>query len=94
MAEIYWGEHAIEVRFAECGHSMWIPLGHSAKHAAPCYGCDPELAREPIPGRCQPVRTPTVVAHAQRRVRVAEIGSPVVQCNRGGLLFEGPALPL
>jgi len=38
--------------FCGSGHSMWIPLGHSAKHAAPCYGCDPELAKESLPGKC------------------------------------------
>ena len=48
MAENYWGKDAIEVRFADCGHSMFIPLGHSANHER-CYACDPELAKEPIP---------------------------------------------
>jgi hypothetical protein len=28
MAENYWGKDAIEVRFAECGHTRWIALGH------------------------------------------------------------------
>src|SRR5262249_32867522 len=32
VAENYWGKNAIEVRFAECGHTRWIPLGHSANH--------------------------------------------------------------
>jgi hypothetical protein len=51
MAEHYWGKDAIEVRFAECGHTRWIPLGHSAGHEH-CFACNPELAQEPIPGKC------------------------------------------
>jgi hypothetical protein len=52
MSENYWGKHAVEVRFADCGHTRWIPLGHGSKHDHPCYACDPELAKEPIPGKC------------------------------------------
>ena len=51
MPDNHWGKNAIEVRFAECGHSMWIPLGHSANHEH-CYACQPELVREAIPGSC------------------------------------------
>ena len=52
MPENYWGKDAIEVRFAKCGHTRWIPQGHSANHAAACYACNPELAKQPIPGWC------------------------------------------
>jgi hypothetical protein len=52
MAENFWGKDAVKVRFTDCEHTMWIPLGHSAGHARPCYACDPELAKEPIPGEC------------------------------------------
>lgn len=51
MAENYWGNNAIEVRFAERGHAMWIPVGHSANHER-CYGSNPELAKEPIAAKC------------------------------------------
>jgi len=51
MPENYWGKNAIEVHFAECGHSRWIPLGHSANHEH-CYAYHPELAQEAIPGHC------------------------------------------
>jgi len=51
MPDNHWGQNAIEVRFAECGHFMWIPLGHRANHEH-CYACHPELAQEPIPGSC------------------------------------------
>jgi hypothetical protein len=39
-------ELRIEVRFSDCGHSMWIPLGHNGGHSRPCYACDPELGNE------------------------------------------------
>jgi len=51
MPENYWGKDSIEVRFAESGHTMFIPRGHSPNHKR-CYACNPELAKEPIPGKC------------------------------------------
>jgi hypothetical protein len=51
MAQNYWGKDAVEVRFSECAHTMFIPLGHSPNHER-CYACHPELAKEPIPGCC------------------------------------------
>src|SRR5215813_6668628 len=51
-----WGRERNRGPFRGLRHSMWIPLGHSANHAAPCYGCDPELAKEPLPGKCPACR--------------------------------------
>ena len=51
MAENYWGKNAIEFRFADCGHTMFIPCDHSPNHER-CYACNPELAKEATPGKC------------------------------------------
>jgi hypothetical protein len=64
-AENYWGKDAIEVRFADCGHSMFIPLGHSPDHER-CYACHPKLAKEPIPGYCPEFLTSLVSMAAKR----------------------------
>jgi hypothetical protein len=42
MSENYWGKYAVEIRFADCGHTMFIPGGHSPNHER-CYACNPEL---------------------------------------------------
>jgi hypothetical protein len=49
MWEDYWGKNAIELRYADCEHEIFIPPSHTADHQY-CYGCDPELAKEPLPG--------------------------------------------
>jgi hypothetical protein len=51
MSENYWGKDAIELHYADCDHTRFIPGGHTADHQH-CYGCCPELAAEPLPGRC------------------------------------------
>src|SRR5215470_10821236 len=50
MAINYWGKDAVEVRF-ECGHTAFIPGGHNTNHER-CYACNPELAQEPLLGKC------------------------------------------
>lgn len=48
----YWRKDAIELRFTECEHTIFIPRGHSTGHKN-CYGCNPELAKVPLPGCCE-----------------------------------------
>src|SRR5277367_6985252 len=52
MPENYWGKNAIELHYADCEHTRFIPHGHTADHQH-CYGCNPELAKEPLPGCCE-----------------------------------------
>ena len=52
MSENYWGKNAIELRYADCEHTRFIPRGHTADHQR-CYACHPELAKEPLPGSCE-----------------------------------------
>jgi hypothetical protein len=52
MSENYWGKNAIELRYTDCDHTIFIPRGHTADHQR-CYGCNRELAKEPLPGRCE-----------------------------------------
>jgi hypothetical protein len=40
-----------EMRFAECSHTMKIPLLHSSDHVN-CYIYQPELRDQPTPGKC------------------------------------------
>jgi hypothetical protein len=40
-----------ELRFEGCGHTMKIPLKHSANHDH-CFVCHPELRDIPSPGKC------------------------------------------
>ena len=55
MSENYWGKNAIELHYADCEHTRFIPRGHTADHQH-CYGCNPELAKEPLPGCCEDYR--------------------------------------
>jgi hypothetical protein len=55
MAVNYWGKGAIELHDADCGHTMFIPPGHTADHQH-CYTCHPELAKEPLAGCCEDCR--------------------------------------
>jgi hypothetical protein len=56
MPENYWGKGVIELHYANCEHTFFIPRGHSADHQH-CYACHPELAEEPLPGCCEDCRT-------------------------------------
>ena len=55
MSENYWGKNAIELHYVDCEHTRFIPRGHTAdlQH---CYGCNPELAKVPLPGCCEDCR--------------------------------------
>ena len=55
MTENYWGKNAIELRYADCDHTVFIPRGHTADHQH-CYACNPELAKEPLAGCCESFR--------------------------------------
>jgi hypothetical protein len=52
MSGKYWGKGAIELRYADCEHTIFIPRGHTADHQH-CYACHPKLAKEPLAGRCE-----------------------------------------
>jgi len=52
MSENYWGKGAVELHYADCEHTRFIPRGHTADHQH-CYGRNPELAKEPLPGCCE-----------------------------------------
>jgi hypothetical protein len=54
MSKNYWGKDAIELRYADCEHTRFIPRGHTADHQH-CYGCNPELAKMPLAGCCEDV---------------------------------------
>jgi hypothetical protein len=56
MAVNYWGKGAIELRYADCPHMIFIPQGHTADHQH-CYACHPELAEEPRPRCCNDCQT-------------------------------------
>jgi hypothetical protein len=51
MAVNYWGKGAIELHYAECEHTIFIPPCHIADHQH-CYACHPELAKEPLVRCC------------------------------------------
>ncbi len=55
MSENYWGKNAVELHYADCEHTRFIPRGHTADHQH-CYGCNPELAKVPLPGGCETCR--------------------------------------
>lgn len=59
MTVNHWGNDAIELRFAGCGHTIFIPRGHTFGHEH-CYGCHPELANEPLPGVCESCKAKAV----------------------------------
>jgi hypothetical protein len=52
VTENYWGKNAIELCYANCDHTVFIPRGHTADHQH-CYACHPELAEEPLAGCCE-----------------------------------------
>jgi hypothetical protein len=64
MTVNYWGKNAIELHYADCDHTIFIPRGHTADHQH-CYECNPELAKEPLPGCCE---------DCQRRARTLHAG--------------------
>jgi hypothetical protein len=55
MTENYWGKNAIELHYADCEHTRFIPRGRTADHQH-CYGCNHELAKVPLPGCCETCR--------------------------------------
>ena len=55
MSENYWGKNAVELHYADCEHTIFIPRGHTADHQH-CYGCNPELAKVPLSGCCENCR--------------------------------------
>jgi hypothetical protein len=66
----YWGKGAIELHYADCEHTMFIPPGHTADHQH-CYACHPELAKQPL-ARCWKDCRIKREREAHRAVRNAE----------------------
>jgi hypothetical protein len=66
MTVNYWGKNAIELHYADCGQSIFIPRGHTADHQH-CYACHHELAEEPLAGCCESCRA--------ERERVSRLGA-------------------